>query len=320
MSHWVVAIGPVGVIGALTTIHRAREVTGCSDSGSKSSGDGDGGAIGDGDSCQTGNEGCACYANKTCNEDLQCLSKLRVDAGGTGDGGESNSGDGDGDLSSGDGDGDSSSGDGDGDSSTGGDGDSSSGDGDGDSSTGGDGDGDALDACKNAAANVIDNFASCDENICNVDGRSGSWYNYADTLVNDSFKVGVPGGLWGDQSCAAVATGGSDEISHVGYAGIGIILADGEPYDLSGYTGLRLSIETDDDVQVIIKTATGGLFGAWFAGNTNSSSLSRDVSFASMSALVGSVGSKTLNAITELQFNADDPTAYGFAVHRVTLY
>lgn len=63
--------------------------------------------------------------------------------------------------------------------------------------------------------------------------------------MSDSFKVGVPGGRWGNQSCADVATGGSEEISHVGYAGIGIILADSEPYDLSGYTGLRLSIETD---------------------------------------------------------------------------
>lgn len=37
------------------------------------------------DSCEEGTEGCACYPNKTCNDDLQCLSKLCVDPDGKDD-------------------------------------------------------------------------------------------------------------------------------------------------------------------------------------------------------------------------------------------
>ncbi len=37
------------------------------------------------DSCEEGAEGCACYPNKTCNDDLQCLSKLCVDPDGKDD-------------------------------------------------------------------------------------------------------------------------------------------------------------------------------------------------------------------------------------------
>lgn len=249
------------------------------------------------------------YGNKTCDGDLSCFSNVCVDAGG-GDGSGGKSG------TEGSGGADGSGTGGTNGSGTGG----TNGNGTGGTNGNGTGGESSLDTCGGAAVSVIDNFHSCDTNICNLGGRSGSWYEYADTLVNDSFRVGIPGGLWGDQSCAVVATGGSLESEHVGYAGVGIVLAKGEPYDLSAYTGLRLSIETDDDVYVVIKTANGGMYGTFFEGNTGSGSSSRDISFASMAAMVGNTGTKTLNEVIELQFNAVDPTSYGFAIHRVALY
>lgn len=40
--------------------------------------DGGSGSDADGKECKTGDEGCACYPNKTCNDDLSCYSKLCV--------------------------------------------------------------------------------------------------------------------------------------------------------------------------------------------------------------------------------------------------
>lgn len=45
------------------------------------------------DNCTTGDEGCACYANSTCNGTLSCLSDLCVDQGSTSDGGSGGDGD-----------------------------------------------------------------------------------------------------------------------------------------------------------------------------------------------------------------------------------
>lgn len=67
------------------------DASGKPDSGVASSGSGNGGSDGvagsggsGGNACPDGTEGCPCFGNKTCNDDLVCLSTLCVDQGGDG--------------------------------------------------------------------------------------------------------------------------------------------------------------------------------------------------------------------------------------------
>ncbi len=307
--------------------------TGCG--GTNGSGPVGGGGTG----CETGEEGCACFGNDTCNDDLSCLSDVCVDTG-SGSGSASSSGGSDGsggsagDGSGGDGSGgDGSGGDGSGGDGSGGDGsggDGSGGDGSGGSSstggsnsTGGNdgsGGGPSADTCGGAAANIVDNFHSCDENICEIAGRKGVWYGEADLLVNDDFEVDEPGGTWGDNSCAAIATGGSAEVTNVDFAYIGVILNGGAGYDVSGYSGVRIDIESDDQVYVSIVTSDGGHYGVNVPGGTGGTSQIRNAAFGAMVAAGDNVGTKDLTNVEEIHFAADDPTGYGFAIHGVEFY
>lgn len=148
----------------------------------------------------------------------------------------------------------------------------------------------------------------------------GTWFNYADTQVNDDFEIDNPGGTWADQSCAVVHTGGASEsATEVTYAGVGLELSGGDGYDASGYTGVRIKIESDEDVYLSITTSDGGHYGLIVAGGTVGSA-TRSVSFASMVAAGDNAGTKDLTSITQINIDAVDPTRYGYAIHRIEFY
>jgi hypothetical protein len=165
---------------------------------------------------------------------------------------------------------------------------------------------------------VIDNFATCNLRICEVGGRSGEWYSFADTGVNLMFGVGIPGTAW-VQKCGAWATGGPRATGGgTTYAGIGFQLAEGATYDLSAYAGVTVTLETNSRVWFTVKTASGGLFGGWLSATTGSQP--RNLAFATLTPNTGTVGTLDKSQITEFQFTAEFPSTFGFAIHQVTLY
>jgi hypothetical protein len=194
-----------------------------------------------------------------------------------------------------------------------------SGGGDGSGGSEGTGGGAGADTCGGADPAVIDNFESCDTQICELEGRSGSWFNYADVQVNDDFDVKIPGGTWLDQGCAAVHTGGGPA-SGTDFAGIAVqLLNEGDGYDASGYTGIRLLIETGDSVYLHITCSDGGHYGAIVPGGTVGSD-TRNVPFSSMVAANDNAGTKDLTHVTKVGIDAGDPESYGYALHRIEFY
>jgi hypothetical protein len=289
-----------------------------------------GGGPGDGGLCDEGAETCPCYPNQTCDDGLMCLSGLCVENAGSGgssgsggDAGASGStgsgGDGGSAGSGGDG------GTGGGSGGTGGDGGSTGGTG-GDSGSGGSSatggssgtGGSPGDTCGNASSSVVDNFFTCDTRICDLGGRQGSWYAFADTGVNQNFAVSVPGSGWVDRSCAAWTIGGPLAYGTQNFAGIGLVLADGSPYDLRHYTGVTIWLESDADVWFVVKAADGGQFGGWLAATTGNQA--RTLSFASLTRMLDStVDLLDLSQALDLQFTAKNPSGFGFAIHSVLL-
>ncbi len=170
----------------------------------------------------------------------------------------------------------------------------------------------------NPSSDIIDNFATCDDYINEVDGRSGSWYSWADNGINLDFAVRTPPSGWSNQGCAALATGGELPSGETNFAGIGLIVANGEPYDLRGYSGLTVSIETGDDVSVAIKTLSGGQFGYRLGPTTGSETTNID--FYYFGAWANSTSQYLdLSEVIEIQF-VPHSLPFGFAVHLVSLY
>jgi hypothetical protein len=165
---------------------------------------------------------------------------------------------------------------------------------------------------------MIDNFVTCNPRICDVGGRSGEWYGFADTGVNLTFAVAVPGTGWVDRSCAAWAIGGPLSSGGLTYAGIGFQLAQGAAYDLSAYTGVTVALETNSRVWFTVKTASGGYFGGWLAATSGTQS--RTLAFSVLTPNTGTVGTLDKSQITEFQFTAEFPSSFGFAIHQVALY
>lgn len=185
--------------------------------------------------------------------------------------------------------------------------------------TGGMGTGGSVgDTCNGAGAHVIDNFTTCDDNICQVGGRTGTWFSYADVGINLDFDVRVPPTAWSYGSCAAVTIGGPLASGSKTYAGAGVILNNGNPYNASGYTGVRITLESGAPVWVAIVQANGGRYGA-FAPASNVQV--RDIPFSAMTAQDDSTGVKDTSQIIEIHFNPEDPSAgFGFLVAQLSFY
>jgi len=276
--------------------------------------------------CAAGSEACGCYANNTCDASLTCSGGLCARSGAAGATGTTGTGGGGGRGAStcpagsetcacyGNG--------------TcnanlscasnlcvklgGGGGTTGSGAGGGMGSTTGD-------TCGNAPASTIDNFATCDVNACDVGGKHGGWFSYADNGINLDFAVRVPPSAWKWQSCSAVVTGGPLTSGSTAYAGIGVTLNGPNAYDVSGYTGVRFRLESATRIWVGIEMTNGGRFGV-FAPASNA--VIRDVSFASMNVQADSSTSvKDLTLVKQVVFSPEDPSmGFGYLIGEISLY
>lgn len=159
-----------------------------------------------------------------------------------------------------------------------------------------------------------------------VAGRSGNWYSYATTTVNQQFAVSVPNGTgWVDKSCAAWTTGGpvasgNPMPTSSDYAGIGILLDNKSPYSVQGYTGLMVALESGQLVYLRMKELNGNYFTTSIQPTTGSQT--RTIPFSSLvpdSSTPATAVFDPMN-VTDVQFAPTDPFAFGFAIHLVALY
>lgn len=173
------------------------------------------------------------------------------------------------------------------------------------------------------APTVIDDFVECDSAILEIEGRVGTWYAEADTDVDFTDGFGDPGPTWSDHSCAAWIEGGAVENGTLTtFAIMSAILNEGAYYDLSGFSGIEVQLESVNDVDVVLKTA-GGLFRGTLGGVDNDMSNLRTIPFGSLisDTAPGSIFIEDyLELVIEIQFAAPDRTTFGFAVHHVELY
>lgn len=323
-------------------------------SGSSSAPIGDAGAGGV-DACSTGDEGCPCYANSTCNGALSCLSvggqSVCVDASGSSDGGTGSDvggapgnpdGGTDGDPTAGANQGGSdagapSAGSANGGSANGGSasgGSANAGSANGGSTSGGSasggsggtGGGGTGSGGTNAAGsggngggpslNLIDDFADCDADIIEVDGRKGDWFDLSSTP--QSFNTGLPPTLaWVNQSCGAYETGYCPACST---AGIGVILAPGV-YNLAKFSGIKVKYESEASIFVRVK-ATDGQSYTYASSGMIAPTAPETTATILFAAMTQDSGFQGFNKADEIHFTistADKAAGYGIGIHRLEL-
>jgi hypothetical protein len=177
------------------------------------------------------------------------------------------------------------------------------------------------------APTLIDDLQDCDGEILAIEGRKGDWAAAADTGINIMHGFTDPGSGWADHTCAAWAAGGELTVDdpNATFAFIGFRLNvnaqdEGLPYDLSDYDGIQLTLESDSSVQVVLKTTGGGYFQVTLAPQANGSHV-RVAPFLSMLEMANSKETVLdLSTVYEVQFSVTDPTSFGLAIHRVSLY
>jgi hypothetical protein len=104
------------------------------------------------------------------------------------------------------------------------------------------------------------------------------------------------------------------------YAGIGATLNSGAPYNLAGYTGADVLMESGQMVTFVVKDAHGGYFGYTISGGGTGSQV-YSAPFASLFKMANSQTTQLdLSQVIAFEFDAVTPTAYGFAIHSVTLH
>src|SRR5690606_38143851 len=110
---------------------------------------------------------------------------------------------------------------------------------------------------------VVDDFSTCDKYICTNEGRTGTWFSFSgDGIGLDEELNGVryPTSDWSDPSCAMMLAGGDNTVGVEYFAGIGLALNAGDPYDLSPYRGARFTVETGSQLDFTIRTAADDYF------------------------------------------------------------
>jgi hypothetical protein len=182
------------------------------------------------------------------------------------------------------------------------------------------GGGSAADGCNNAAASVIDNFATCDSSICNLAGRSGTWFSYSsNNNIGVQCSASVPPVSWIDRGCGYYCTNG---VAGATWAGAGFDLKDPSgAYDLSGYTGIYVKIETGQTLTVAMKDLAGGMWRSAVIGG-GSGAVTYTLPFSKMNPDSGTSGSLNLSQIVGFRFDMEPKSvsSFGFAIHMVTLY
>ena len=299
---------------ALAAVFGSIPFVGCSDStnGQQSA---NAGAAGDsvggqgaGGACETGSEGCSCYGNNSCDGNLTC-ERGRCVSGAGGTGAEGAGGAANGGLGN-----------------TGGQpsaGGATAQAGSASEVGGAGGSASKPDDCGGAAKTVLDNFFSCDDHICEIDGRSGDWFAYAKAGISNKLTIEAMANGFINENCAAVARGayiGSGTVDP--FAGIGFALAGETPYDLSGYTGIQVAIETTEKMYVYVYTADAE-FVAPFTQLLNSAKAS--IPFTKFTRASGA-NTLDLTQIKGFKFTPDLTDAatmndsFSFAVYGVQLY
>lgn len=183
------------------------------------------------------------------------------------------------------------------------------------------------------APTLIDDLEDCDDLILDIEGRSGDWAADADSGLNLMYGFTDPGSGWADHTCAAWATGGELTLNgpNTTFAFIGFRLNVDDldvahVYDLTGYTGIQLKLESSSYVQVVVKTSGGGYFQTTLGPIAGSNV--RKAPFGIMTKMDNSLENTPikLNTVTEIQFSVTDPNnpgkikSFGLAIHRVELY
>jgi hypothetical protein len=180
--------------------------------------------------------------------------------------------------------------------------------------------GGSSDGCSNAAATVLDNFATCDISICSLGGRNGTWFSYSsNTNIGIQCSATVPPVSWIDRGCAYYCTNG---VAGATWAGVGFNLKDPSgSYDLSGYTGVYVRVETGQSLNVAITDLAGGTWRSPAIGG-GSGAVTYTVPFSKMMPDSGTSGSPNLSQIVGFRFDVDSKSlgSFGFAIHTVTLY
>ncbi len=175
---------------------------------------------------------------------------------------------------------------------------------------------------------ILDDFASCDGAIARVAGRDGGWYTYGDLDVN--LTPNTSGGAEGastppsgfeDSSCAAWVTGGCEVGSlDCTFGGIGLtLLTAAAPYDLAGYEGMTFGYE-GDDMWVQVLDDNGGVFGVIVDGSAGARA-QRTMYFDDLTPNADSLTNvPDLSAVTDIQFSALAPEAFGQAIYDLRLF
>jgi hypothetical protein len=170
----------------------------------------------------------------------------------------------------------------------------------------------------------VDNFSTCDNQggqICDLAGRSGTWYSFASANVNQTFVVSSPPSGWVDRSCAAWSTGGpvTGVTASSTYAGIGMTLNSGGPINLGAFVSVTVHIETGQMLTFVVKDGAGGYFGSSAIGG-GTGTQSYTITFSSLTKLSNSQTNQLdLSQATAFEFDAVTPLNYGFAVHLVII-
>jgi len=182
------------------------------------------------------------------------------------------------------------------------------------------GGGSVSDGCNNASASTLDNFATCDTSICNLAGRSGTWFSYSsNTNIGIQCSAQVPPISWIDRSCAYYCTNG---VAGATWAGAGFDLKDPSgAYDLSSYTGIYVRVETGQALTVAMTDLAGGTWRSPSIGG-DSGAVTYTLPFSKMSPDSGTSGSPNLSQIVGFRFDVDAEvlSSFGFAIHMVSLY
>ncbi|HEY3497845.1 MAG TPA: hypothetical protein VGK73_24270, partial [Polyangiaceae bacterium] len=187
----------------------------------------------------------------------------------------------------------------------------------------------ASEACDQNEACVprvaIDDFVACDEEIPEIEGRSGLWGSFSSELITYEADFGDPGSSWVDHSCAAWMIGGG-EATTSDYAGLFVILnADGTegggPYSLEGYSGIHIEIESTHQLVLQLRTVGDGYFGIVLTPDGDVTSY--DIPFLYLSALDHSeLAVPDWGQVTQIQVTVvpDAITDFAFAIHYVGVY
>jgi len=162
---------------------------------------------------------------------------------------------------------------------------------------------------------LIDDFADCDGNIIEVDGRNGVWYNLNGSASNTMTVGQAPDG-W-TPGCGVYLVGNCPSCE---VAGLAVILAAGT-YDLSGYQGISVTFESEATLYVAVKTTNGSSYSYLRSSEVlgTGSGGTRMIYFASMTPDAGFHG---LNWAQEIHFTIDDYSkemGFGLGISRLEL-